>query len=69
MEEKKGSSLQEVLVTGKDLKGLSSILSDCFSFLPIVLGLFGRPSHLDQLLRWNPGGLTPRRFTLSLRGQ
>lgn len=69
MEEKKGSSLQEVLVTGKDLKGLNSILSDCFSSLPVVLGLFRRPSHLDQLLGWNPGGSTPRRFMLSLCGR
>lgn len=36
----KGSSLQQVLVMGKDLKGLNSILSDYFSLLPIVLGLF-----------------------------
>lgn len=60
MEEKKGSSLQQVLVTGKDLKGLNSILSDCFSLLPAVLGWFYKPSYLDQLHVWNPGGLTPR---------
>lgn len=60
MEEKKGSSLQQVLVTGKDLKGLNSILSDCFSLLPIVLGLFYKPSYLDHLCVWNSGGFTGR---------
>lgn len=60
MEEKKGSSLKQVLVIGKDLKGLNSILSDCFSRLPIVLGLFYKPSYPNQLCVWNPGGLTPR---------
>lgn len=59
MEEKKGSSLEQVLLTGKDLKGLNSLLSDCFSLLPIVLGLFYKPSYLDHLCVWNPG-LTPR---------
>lgn len=60
MEEKMGSSLQQVLVTGKDLKCLNSILSDCFSLLPAVLGLFYKPSYLDHLCVWNPDGLTPR---------
>lgn len=55
-----GSSLQQVLVTGKDLKCLNSILSDCFSLLPAVLGLFYKPSYLDHLCVWNPDGLTPR---------
>lgn len=59
MEEKKGSSLEQVLLTGKDLKGLNSLLSGCFSLLPIVLGLFYKPSYLDHLCVWNPG-LTPR---------
>lgn len=58
VEEKKGSSLQQML--GKDLMGLNSILSDCFSLLPIVLGLFYKPSYLDHLCVWNPGSLTPR---------
>lgn len=47
-----------MLVTGKDLKGLNSILSDCFSLLPIVLGLFYKPSYIDHLCVWNPGGFT-----------
>lgn len=40
------------------MKGLNSILSDCFSLLPIVL--FYKPSYPNQLHAWNPGGLTPR---------
>lgn len=60
VEEKKGSSLQHVLLTGKDFKGLNSILNDCVSLLPIVLRLFYKLSYLDQLRAWDPGGLTPR---------
>lgn len=50
MKEIKGSSLQQVLVTGKDLKGLNSILSDCFTLLPIDLGLFYKPSYLTTFV-------------------